>query len=136
MSLRVDVPKAGFGNTNDSNISRRFFMEHELSAKIFGIDSRLLYRLKEILETIARGQKIYNVKFILFRHSKTVCETIFLASNDAYSPQNVIPQTHCQKNLLSISIMSEEARKKHFRVYRLRNARKFIREVCNRDVIC
>ena len=31
LGLIVDVPKAGFGNSNDGNTSRRFFMDPELS---------------------------------------------------------------------------------------------------------
>lgn len=31
MGLLVDIPKAGFGNTNDGNTSRRFFAEPEVS---------------------------------------------------------------------------------------------------------
>lgn len=38
LGLIVDVPKAGFGNSNDGNTSRRFFADHELSATITGIE--------------------------------------------------------------------------------------------------
>ena len=52
MGLIVDVPKAGFGNTNDGNTSRRFFMNPDLSAKITGLDENLIHRFKVILEAI------------------------------------------------------------------------------------
>lgn len=49
MGLKVDIPKAYFGNTNDGNTSRRFFNNPELAAEITGIDFQLIYRLKIIL---------------------------------------------------------------------------------------
>lgn len=33
LGLRIDYPKAGFGNSNDGNISRRFFEDPELAAE-------------------------------------------------------------------------------------------------------
>lgn len=38
MDLIVDVPKAGFANSNDSNMSRRFFIDPDLSAQIIGVN--------------------------------------------------------------------------------------------------
>ncbi|KAF2884145.1 hypothetical protein ILUMI_22034 [Ignelater luminosus] len=46
MGLLVDVPKAGFGRTNDGNSSRRFLFNRNLSAEITGVDSHLIHRLK------------------------------------------------------------------------------------------
>lgn len=87
LGLIVDVPKAGFGNSNDGNTSRRFFADHELSATITGIDSGLIYRLKVILEVISSGHKIDTKKFELFcADSETLCRAISMASNDAHSP--------------------------------------------------
>lgn len=42
MGLIVDVPKAGFGNSNDGNTARRFFSNPELSAEITKIDVELI----------------------------------------------------------------------------------------------
>lgn len=141
LGLIVDVPKAGFGNTNDGNTSRRFFMDHELSATILGIDSRLVYRLKVILEAISSGHKIDTGKFGSF------CSDTAKLYVDLYPWHPMTPTLHkilvhgsivIEKNLLPIGMMSEEAaeaRNKHFRSYRLNYARKFSREDCNRDVL-
>jgi hypothetical protein len=59
----VDVPKAGFGNTNYRNISRRFFNNVELAAEITRISADLIYRLNIILQTISNGYKIDTRKF-------------------------------------------------------------------------
>lgn len=58
LGLIVDVPKPGFGNTNDGNTSRRFFHDPVTATEITGIDSNLLYKFKVILETISCGHKI------------------------------------------------------------------------------
>lgn len=44
LGLIVDLPKPGFGNTNDGNTSQ-FFLNRELAAKITGISIKLIYRL-------------------------------------------------------------------------------------------
>lgn len=58
MDLHVDLPKAGTGNTNDGNTSRRAFANHELTAEITEVDVNLIYRLKVILETLSSGHRI------------------------------------------------------------------------------
>lgn len=47
--MLVDIPKAGFGNTNDGNTSRRFFAGPETASKITGVDIDLIKRFKIIL---------------------------------------------------------------------------------------
>lgn len=37
MGLLIDVPKAGYGNSNDGNTSPRFFQNAECSSRITGI---------------------------------------------------------------------------------------------------
>ncbi|KAH9640874.1 hypothetical protein HF086_015213 [Spodoptera exigua] len=58
MGLLVNVPKAGFGNTNDGNTSRRFFANPEITAEITGVDLNLIKRLKVILEVISSSNKV------------------------------------------------------------------------------
>lgn len=41
LGLIVDVPKAGLGNTNDGNTSRRFFNDPKLAAEITCVDITL-----------------------------------------------------------------------------------------------
>jgi hypothetical protein len=50
MGLIVDVPKPGFGNTNDGNTSRRFFAGPDLAAEITGVGINLIFRFQVILE--------------------------------------------------------------------------------------
>ncbi|CAG4957690.1 unnamed protein product [Colias eurytheme] len=55
--------KSAIRNTNDGNISRRFFENPKLAAEITGINYELIYRLKVILEEISSGFKIDPVKY-------------------------------------------------------------------------
>jgi len=144
LGLMVDVPKAGFGigNTNDSNTSRKLFNNVELATEITGISINLIYRLNVILQTISSGYKIDTLQFGKYtmdtakmyvelypRHTMTqTLHTILL-----HGPIIII-----EKTLLSIRQLSEEAaeaRNKHFRLYRLKYARKFSRIDCNKDVV-
>lgn len=63
MGILVDMPKAGFGNTNDGNTSRRFFANPEIAAEITGVDINLIKRLKVILEVISSSHKVDLQKF-------------------------------------------------------------------------
>lgn len=139
--LIVDVPKAGFGNTNDGNTSRRFFANPELAAEITGVDFNLIYRLKVILEVISSGHKVDLNKFADY-----CLETAQLYIG-LYPWHPMTPTMHkilihgatvIEKALLPIGLLSEEAaeaRNKHFRQYRQNFARKFSRVDCNLDVM-
>ena len=141
IGLIVDVPKPGFGNTNDGNSSRRFFIDPELAAEITGIDPNLIYRLKVILETISSGHKICVQKF-----SEYTVETAKLYVQ-LYPWHPMTPTMHkilihgpivIENALLPVGQLSEEAaeaRNKHFRLYRQNYARKFSRVSCNLDVL-
>lgn len=141
IGLLVDVPKAGFGNTNDGNTSRRFFSNPELAAEITGIDFNLIYRLKIILEVISSGHKVHLHKFADY------CFDTAKVYVNLYPWHPMTPTMHkvlihgatvIEKALLPIGMLSEEAaeaRNKHFRLYRQNFARKFSRVDCNRDII-
>ena len=49
MGLIVDKPKPGFGNTNDGNTARRFFMKPDLSGEITGLDINLIKNFSTLL---------------------------------------------------------------------------------------
>lgn len=68
LGLLVDIPKAGFGNTNDGNTSRRFFSDPESSSRITGVNLDLIKRLNVILEVISSGHAIDTDKFGAFAH--------------------------------------------------------------------
>lgn len=141
MGLLVDVPKAGFGNTNDGNTSRKFFADPEKSAAITGLDIDLIRRLRTILETLSSGFRVDADKFAAF-----ALETAKLYVR-LYGWHPMTPTLHkilmhgaevINHALLPIGQLSEEAaeaRNKHFRNYRLNFARKFSRTQCNRDVL-
>lgn len=141
LGLIIDVPKAGFGNNNDGNTSRRFFNNVELAAEITGISISLIYRLNVILQTISSGYKIDTMKF-----EKYTMDTAKMYV-ELYPWHPMTPTLHkillhgpiiIDKALLPIGQLSEEAaeaRNKHFRLYRLNYARKFSRIDCNKDVL-
>ncbi|XP_029053996.2 uncharacterized protein LOC114881388 [Osmia bicornis bicornis] len=141
MGLLVDMPKQGYGNSNDGNTSRRFFKKPEISARITGVDIRLIRRFKVILEVISSGHKINVEKFGIY-----TMDTAKLYVQ-LYSWYPMTPTVHkvlihgplvIQDALVPIGQLSEEAmeaRNKYVRNYRLNHARKFSREGCNMDVL-
>lgn len=141
MGLIVDIPKPGFGNTNDGNTSRRFFANPVLAAEITGLDYNFIYRIKVILETISSGHRIHIEKFAEYT---TNTAKLYV---QLYGWHPMTPTLHkilvhgpiiVQHALLPIGQLSEEAaeaRNKNFREYRQRYSRKCSREACNLDVI-
>lgn len=61
--LLVDMPKAGVGNSNDGNTSRRFFADPAVSAQITGVDVQLIKKFEVILEAISTSHDIDVDKF-------------------------------------------------------------------------
>lgn len=141
LGLLVDMPKAGFGNTNDGNTSRRFFDDPEKTAMLTGVDQILIARLKVILEVLSSGFEIDVEKL-----SKYAIDTAKHYIKK-YEWQPMSPTLHkilihapsvVSFALLPIGQLSEEAaeaRNKHFRQYRQDYSRKFSRIDCNRDVL-
>lgn len=141
MSLLVDIPKAGYGNTNDGNTSRRFFSDPEAASRITGVDLDLIKRFKTILEVISSGHRIDTVKFSIY------CNETAELYVRLYGWHPMTPTVHkilahgptiIDHAILPIGQLSEEAaevRNKHFRRYRIDFARKFSRTSCNMDVI-
>ncbi|KAL4721448.1 hypothetical protein ACJJTC_007165 [Scirpophaga incertulas] len=141
MGLLVDIPKQGFGNTNDGNTSRRFFSNPECSSRITGIDIELIKRFRMILEVISSGHSIDAEKFDVFAR-----ETANMYTN-LYDWHPMSPTIHkilvhgakvISNAILPIGQLSEEAaeaRNKYIRQYRLNFARKFSRVDCNRDIL-
>lgn len=44
MGLLVDIPKSGYGTTNDGNTVRRFFKNPHLTTTITDVDEPLIFR--------------------------------------------------------------------------------------------
>lgn len=82
MRLLVDIPKAGYGNTNDgSNTSRRFFNNEEDAASITSVDLSLIKKFKVILEVLSSGYVM-----IPFQNSQwIVCRFVSMATYVAHS---------------------------------------------------
>ena len=52
LSLRVNIPKQGFGNTKDGNTARRAFKNAEVFAEITSVDVEVIVRLREVLKNL------------------------------------------------------------------------------------
>ena len=63
MGLIVDRPKPGYGNTNDDNTVRRFFLNPEKSGDIMGFYVELIKKFSVLLRTLSSGHEIDSVKF-------------------------------------------------------------------------
>lgn len=141
LNLLVDIPKAGFGNTNDGNTSRRFFSNAEETCEITGLDLGLVQKFRTILEVLSSGFKIETGEFSVF-----TMETARYYVN-LYPWQPMSPTVHkilihsasvIDHALLPIGQLSEEAaeaRNKHFRQFRESFTRKFSRKQCNEDIL-
>ena len=55
LSLVVDMPKQGFGNTNTGNVARRAFENAEVFASIVGVEEEVIIRLRTILRALCSG---------------------------------------------------------------------------------
>lgn len=141
MGLLVDVHKAGYGNSNDGNTSRRFFQNAECSSRITGINRELIDRFQVFLEIISSGHEIDHQKF--YDYAQDTAKLYV----ELYGWHPMSPTVHkilmhgaqvMEDAILPIGQLSEEAaeaRNKHYRKYRVDFARKFSRIVCNRDVL-
>lgn len=141
MGLLVDVPKPGFGTTNDGNTARRFFNNPKLAATITGIDEELITRFGVILKTISSG---YNINITEFNTYCLDTANIYVQKyNWYYMPQSVHKLLiHggdiISEALLPIGMLSEEvqeARNKDYKNYREHHTRKFSRSDTMSDLI-
>ncbi|KAK4872369.1 hypothetical protein RN001_014398 [Aquatica leii] len=55
LGLLVDMPKQGYGSTNDGNTARRFFENAEISAGITALDLSLIKRIHVMLQVLSCG---------------------------------------------------------------------------------
>lgn len=55
LGLLVDMPKQGYGSTNDGNTARRFFENSEIAASITGLELSLIKRFHVILQVLSCG---------------------------------------------------------------------------------
>lgn len=141
LGFLIDLPKPGFGSSNDGNTARRFFQNAELSAEITKIDISLLERMHTILIVVSCNHDINVDKF-----KNYALETARHFVN-LYPWCNMSPTLHkffihgpeiIKYALLPIGQLTEEAqeaRNKDFKFYREHFSRKCSREKCNLDVL-
>ena len=66
LSLLVDQPKVGHGNTNDGNTARRAFENPELFSDITGVNLDVIKDLKTVLIAVCSGYHLHNENFQAF----------------------------------------------------------------------
>lgn len=141
MGLLVDIPKPGFGSTNDGNTARRFFADPALSSDITGVDQELILRFGTILKTIASGYGINTEA--LEQYCYETAKLYVQKYNWFYMPQSVhkilIHSTQLVKEaVLPVGMMSEEAqeaRNKDYKNFREHHSRKFSRTETMTDLM-
>lgn len=141
LSLIIDKPKPGFGNSNDGNVARKFFQNYETSADITQIDQELIRKFYIILQTMSSGFQINTEKF-----QKFCLDTASLYVT-LYAWMPMTPTMHkilmhgpkiVSEALLPIGMLSEEAQEatnKNFKFYREHFGRKTSRTDNLRDIM-
>lgn len=141
MGLLVDMPKQGFGSSNDGNTARRFFANPALTSEITGVDKELIECFGLVLRILSSGLKINVDAFkILLKDTLNLYLNLY---NWYYLPSSVhkvlVHGCDVIENFdLPIGQLSEdalEARHKEVRKYRLDHTRKSSRVHTNTDLI-
>lgn len=140
LGLIVDVPKPGYGRSNDGNTARRFFEDPQKAASATGVDEQLISRFACILTAISTGHEL-NIDAIHQYCWKTAELYIHL-----YAWYHMPPSVHkilthgasvAAEAILPIGELSEEAleaRNKDIKKYREFHARKSSRVRTNEDI--
>ena len=68
VSLTLDMPKAGFLNTNDGNTARRAFAKPDIFAEITGVKVEVIIKLRTVLIALSSGLELNLDKFTPFCH--------------------------------------------------------------------
>lgn len=141
MGLLIDIPKPGYGTSNDGNTARRFFADPKLSSEITGIEEQLIFKIGLILKIIASGKNINIDKFELL--TKQARDLYIEHYNWYYMPSTLHKLLVHGKDIIShfdlpIGHLSEEAleaRHKEIRKNRLGHTRKTSRIHSNQDLL-
>lgn len=141
LGILVDFPKQGGGNTNDGNTARTFFKDPAKTARIIGIEQKLVERFAIIIKTISSGLRIDTTKF-----RKYNLDTAKLFVNK-YKWYRMPVSVHkillhgadiIETFPIPIGQLSEdvlEARQKDYKTYRAAFSRKMSRISTNTDVL-
>ena len=141
MGLIVDVPKQGFGTSNDGNTARRFFSNPRLAAAITGIDEDIIGRFRTILISINSDYTINAEKFRAY--CLATADKYILLYSWYYMPTSVhkilIHGTSVINHFLlpigELSEAAQESKMKDIRKYREHYTRKYNREKTNEDLL-
>ncbi|KAF0308141.1 hypothetical protein FJT64_020619 [Amphibalanus amphitrite] len=142
LGLLIDQPlPGGAGTTNDGNSARRFFLEHETSADILGLDSTLIRRFSYLLRAASSNFHLDEERFGVY----AVETARMLVSQYGWfrMPQSVHKllihaPTVSAGMLLPLGAMSEEAqeaRNKDFKAIREHHSRQISRVQSNTDLV-
>lgn len=141
MHMTVDMPKQGFGSSNDGNTANRFFEQFSLAASATGVDEELIRRFGTILNCISSG---FSVNYEAFAEYAKATARRYVELYAWYPmPSSVhkllIHGADIIKSCsLPIGMMSEEAleaRNKDLRRYREFNTRKTSRKNTMQDLL-
>lgn len=133
MGLLIDVPKTGFGTTNDGNSASQFFDNPELVSNITDVNDELICRFGIILKSIASA---YSINIKEFEEYCSETADLYVQKYKWYfMPQSVhkiliYGAKIYNEALFSVEIMSEEAQKarnKDFKQFIEYHTRKFSR---------
>lgn len=140
LGLLVDVPKPGFGSSNDGNTARRFFKNNKVSSEITGINEDLIIRFYVILQCLSSGHKLDFKKFDIF------CWKTAEMYVDLYPWYYMPPSVHkilCHGSSIAASFIlpigqlseeAQEARNKDIKHFRENHTRKTSRVDLNSDI--
>lgn len=138
MGLVVDVPKPGYGTSNDGNTAR-FFSNPLLSTEITGIDEDLIKRCAMILKVINSG---YEIKLEEFEQYCLETAKRYVALYDWYYMPVSMHKIHgptvikdCILPMGELSEEAQEAKNKHIRYYREHHTRKYSSLKTNEDLL-
>lgn len=140
MDLLIDMPKPGFGTTNDGNTARRFFRNPELASEITGVSEEFIRRMNIILITISCGFEVDT----LFKSYCIDTAKIYVSLYSwYYMPQSlhkilIHGADLINKSILPIGQMSEEVQEspnKDLKQYREFFSRKFSWQQTFEDMI-
>lgn len=140
MGLLVDIPKPGFGTTNDGNTARRFFHQPTLASSITGIDEDLIQRFSIILKTMSCGYAVNTAAFA--EYAIDTAKKFVELYPWYYMPSSIHKilihgSDIIKAAVLPIGMLSEEAlesRNKDFKKYRQYHTRKMSRDKTMQDL--
>jgi len=138
--LLLDIPKQGFGTTNDGNTARRFFSDPQLASQITKVDENLINRYATISNVLACG---FEINYMTFEQFCTETAEYYVRLYPWYYMPPTVHKVlvHGSRKakfaILPIGQLSEEAleaRNKDVRNFWLNHTRKFCRTTTNRDL--